>query len=66
MHLLLAVLCPPAAVLLLGKPSQTVVNLGLTLLLYFPGLWHALSVVDRHKTRRRNETLVRLVTRYYV
>jgi uncharacterized membrane protein YqaE (UPF0057 family) len=65
MYHILAILCPPAAVLLLGKPSQTALNLGLTLLLYFPGVWHALSVVDQHKTQRRNDTLTRLVTRYY-
>jgi uncharacterized membrane protein YqaE (UPF0057 family) len=62
---LLAVLCPPATVLLLGKPSQAAVNLGLTLLLYFPGLLHALYVVRQYKIQQRNEILTRLVSRYY-
>jgi uncharacterized membrane protein YqaE (UPF0057 family) len=65
MYLLLAIICPPAAVLILGRPSQSALNLQLTLLLYFPGVWHALSVVDQHKIDRRNETLTRLVMRYY-
>jgi uncharacterized membrane protein YqaE (UPF0057 family) len=61
---LLAILCPPAAVILTGRPSQAAVNLVLTLLFYFPGLFHALWVVGEHKTRQRNETLVRLVALY--
>ena len=60
---LLAVLCPPVAVMLAGKPSQVAVNLGLTLLFYFPGLLHALNLVNRHNIQQRNETLVRLVSR---
>jgi uncharacterized membrane protein YqaE (UPF0057 family) len=65
MTYLLAILCPPAAVILVGRPSQMAVNALLTLLRYFPGLFHALAVVGQHETRRRNETLVRLVMRYY-
>jgi uncharacterized membrane protein YqaE (UPF0057 family) len=57
----LAVLCPPAAVIAIGKPSQGVLNLGLTLLLYFPGLLHALVIIGQYKTHQRNETLMRLV-----
>jgi uncharacterized membrane protein YqaE (UPF0057 family) len=62
---LLAVLCPPLAVLLLGKPSRAVANLGLTLLLYVPGLILALAVVDRYYTDRRNEALMRAVALHY-
>jgi uncharacterized membrane protein YqaE (UPF0057 family) len=64
MRTLLAVVCPPAAVLLLGKPYQGVINLALTLLLYVPGVLHALSVVSHYNTQRRNETLMRLVSLY--
>jgi uncharacterized membrane protein YqaE (UPF0057 family) len=64
MRTLLAVLCPPAAVLLLGKPAQGATNLFLTTLLYVPGMIHALSVVSQYETDRRNETLMRLVSRY--
>jgi uncharacterized membrane protein YqaE (UPF0057 family) len=61
---LLAIVCPPAAVMIAGKPSQAAVNLGLTLLFYFPGLLHALYLVSQHNIRQRNETLVRLVSWY--
>jgi uncharacterized membrane protein YqaE (UPF0057 family) len=65
MLLTLAILCPPLAVLLLGKPSRAVANLGLTFLLYVPGLLHAWSAVDRHYTARRNEALLRAVELHY-
>ncbi len=61
---LLAVICPPLAVLAAGRPSQAAVNLGLTLLLYVPGLVHALAVVDRHQTERRNEALLRVLAEH--
>jgi uncharacterized membrane protein YqaE (UPF0057 family) len=61
---LLAILCPPAAVLLAGTRSQAAVNLMLTLMFYFPGLAHALWVVGQRKIQRRNETLMRLVSLY--
>jgi uncharacterized membrane protein YqaE (UPF0057 family) len=64
MLLLLAVLCPPAVALLAGKPLQVAVNLGLTLLFYFPGLVQDLWIVDQHKIQRRNETLMRLASFY--
>jgi uncharacterized membrane protein YqaE (UPF0057 family) len=56
---LLAVVCPPLAVLLVGKPIQAVLNLFLCLLLYVPGLIHALMVVSESKADRRNKELVR-------
>src|SRR5262245_14272235 len=41
---LLAILCPPLAVWVAERSgSRTATNVGLTLLLYFPGLIHALS-----------------------
>jgi len=64
MRTFLAFVCPPAAVLLLGKPSQGAVNCLLTRMLYLPGLLHALSVVGQYETERRNETLMRLISRY--
>lgn len=66
MFRILAVLCPPLAVLLTGKPSQFATNLALSLLLYLPGLVHALIVVDRHETDRRNEAILRAMERYGV
>jgi uncharacterized membrane protein YqaE (UPF0057 family) len=62
---ILAVICPPVAVALVGKPSQCVTNLGLSLLLFIPGVVHALGVVELHHTEQRNETLMRIAARYY-
>jgi uncharacterized membrane protein YqaE (UPF0057 family) len=64
MRTFLAFVCPPAAVLLHGNPSQGAVNCLLTLMLYLPGVLHALSVVGQYETDRRNETLMRLISRY--
>ena len=61
---LLAVLCPPLAVYAIGRPSQAAVNVGLTMLLYLPGLVHALAAVDRYQVDRRNEALLRAVASY--
>lgn len=61
---LLAVVCPPLAVLLVGGPNRALANVGLTLLLYAPGMVHALVVVDRYHTDRRNATLMRLAAQY--
>jgi uncharacterized membrane protein YqaE (UPF0057 family) len=57
----LAVVCPPAAALATGGPKRAAANAGLTLLLYVPGLVHALAAVGRHYTDRRNEALLRAV-----
>jgi uncharacterized membrane protein YqaE (UPF0057 family) len=42
---LVAIICPPFAVLIAGKRKQALLNLLLTVLLYLPGLIHALSVI---------------------
>lgn len=61
---LLAILCPPLAVLLAEKSgSRAAANLGLTLLLYFPGLIHALSTVERCDVGRRYESVMRVLER---
>jgi uncharacterized membrane protein YqaE (UPF0057 family) len=58
---LLAILIPPLAVLLCGKPVQAVLNFFLTLLLWIPGIVHALFVVSSHLADKRNEKLVSAV-----
>ena len=50
---LLAIVLPPVAVLMCGKPGTAVLNLFLTLLLWVPGMIHALFVVNEHKADRR-------------
>jgi uncharacterized membrane protein YqaE (UPF0057 family) len=50
---LLAILLPPLAVLLTGRPLQAVLNFFLTLLFYFPGMLHAILVVSEYKADQR-------------
>ena len=60
----LAVVCPPLAVYAAEKSaSSTAINIALTLLLYFPGLFHALSVVERRSVGRRYESVMRVLDR---
>ncbi|MFJ7930217.1 YqaE/Pmp3 family membrane protein [Peribacillus sp. NPDC096448] len=50
---LIAILFPPLAVLLAGKPIQAVLNLVLTLFFYVPGLIHAILVEHDKKADKR-------------
>lgn len=52
---LLSLLFPPAAVLLCGKPFQAVLNFFLCLLLWLPGVVHALLITREHHAQRRHE-----------
>lgn len=61
----LAILCPPIAVAMVGRSSQTYTNLGLTALLIIPGMLHAFRIIARHRIEQRNETLMDLASRYY-
>lgn len=55
---LLAIVLPPVAVLLTGKPIQAALNLVLTLLGWIPGVIHALFVVSGHKADKRTGRIV--------
>lgn len=59
MMYLLAILLPPVAVLLCGKPIQALLNLGLTLLLWIPGSIHAILVVNEHKANKRADRMAK-------
>ncbi len=50
---LLAILLPPVAVLLCGKPLQALLNLFLTLCVWIPGVIHAILVVSNHLADKR-------------
>lgn len=63
MRSLLALVCPPLAVLGAGSRAQAAANAGLTLLLYVPGVVHALNVVDRAATARRYDAVMRAMER---
>lgn len=58
---LIAVLCPPLAVLLVGKPFQALMNLLLTLCLWLPGVIHAIAVVNEKKADKRMKKQVKMM-----
>jgi len=60
---LLAIILPPLAVFLCGKPVQGLLNIVLTLLFWVPGMIHALFVVSTHKADQRTERLIEAVER---
>lgn len=55
---LLAIVLPPVAVLIAGKPFQALLNIGLTLLAVVPGIIHALLVVSNHYADKRTGRIV--------
>ncbi len=61
MRYFLAIVLPPVAVLLCGKPFQFLLNIVLTLLGFVPGIVHALLVVNDYHEDRRAEMIVRAV-----
>jgi uncharacterized membrane protein YqaE (UPF0057 family) len=60
---LLAVVLPPLAVLLCGKPFQALLSIPLTLLGWAPGVIHALFVVHNHYADKRANRLIRAMER---
>jgi uncharacterized membrane protein YqaE (UPF0057 family) len=63
MRYLLAIVLPPLAVLLCGKPFQALLNVLLTLLLWLPGVIHAILVVHDHLADQRAKRIVRAIQR---
>ena len=61
MRYLIAILLPPLAVLLCGKPLQALLNLVLCLCLWIPGVVHALFVVNSHLNDKRADRVVRAI-----
>ena len=61
MRYLLAIILPPVAVLLCGKPIQAILNLVLTLCFWIPGVVHALFVVNSHLADVRAERMIAAV-----
>lgn len=54
---------PPLVVLLAGKPFQALLNVGLAILLWVPGMIHAILVVHNHYADKRQERLIREMRR---
>jgi uncharacterized membrane protein YqaE (UPF0057 family) len=59
MRYFLAILLPPVAVLLCGKPFQFLLSIILTLLFWVPGMIHAILVVHEYHEDRRADMIVR-------
>jgi len=55
---LLAILFPPAAVLLSGKPLEAIFNVLLTLCFWVPGVIHAMLMVSSHQADQRSGRMV--------
>lgn len=58
---ILAIVCPPLAVLWASNLREALKNLGLTLLFYVPGVIHAHAVVERYQANRQYDVLMRLL-----
>jgi uncharacterized membrane protein YqaE (UPF0057 family) len=59
MRYLLAIVLPPLAVLLCGKPVQALLNCLLTAMLWVPGVIHALFVVSSTESRANADRIVK-------
>lgn len=58
MRYLLAIILPPVAVLMCGKPFQAILNVVLWCLFIVPGVIHALFVVHSHLADIRQKALI--------
>lgn len=63
MMYLLAVVLPPVAVLLTGRPIQALLNLGLCVLLWVPAVIHAILVVNEKKADQRMKKQAALISK---
>ena len=61
MKYFLAIILPPLAILLCGKPGQFILNVILTFIGWVPGVIHALIVVSSSEADRRNKMLIEAV-----
>lgn len=61
MRYLLAIILPPVAVFLCGKPIQGILNIFLTILGWIPGVIHALFVVHSHLADKRTDRIVKAI-----
>ena len=58
---LLALLLPPVAVFICGKPVQGLINIVLCLFLWVPGIIHALFVVHNRYEDKRTDKIVKAI-----
>ena len=60
---LLAIIFPPVAVLMTGRPFAAVLNFFLCILFWIPGIIHAMFVVNEHKANQRSDRLAGKISR---
>lgn len=60
----LAIVLPPLAVLLVGKPIQALLNLILTIFFWIPGAIHAILVVHDKKADQRMKKQAELIAKH--
>ncbi|MFA5553275.1 MAG: YqaE/Pmp3 family membrane protein [Phycisphaerae bacterium] len=63
MRYIIAIVLPPLAVLLCGKPIQFILNIILTLFFWVPGMIHALLVVHEHLADKRADKMIKAMYR---
>jgi uncharacterized membrane protein YqaE (UPF0057 family) len=63
MRYLLAILLPPVAVFLIGKPFQGFLNILLTMAGYLPGIIHALFLVNEYKQDKRTDKMIKAIVK---
>lgn len=61
MKYLLAILLPPIAVLLCGRPFMAILNLLLTLCFWIPGIIHAMIMVHGYNQDKRTDRIVNAI-----
>ena len=61
MRYILAIILPPLAVLLCGKPVQFLLNIILTIFFWIPGVIHAILVVNAHLADKRTDRIVKAI-----
>jgi len=59
--ILLAILLPPIAVFLCGKPFQAILSILLTICFWVPGIIHAIFVVQAKNADERTNKLVNAI-----
>jgi uncharacterized membrane protein YqaE (UPF0057 family) len=64
MRYFIAIVLPPLAVLLCGKPVQFLLNIVLTLFFWVPGMIHAILVVHEHLEDKRAKRIIAAVQQH--
>jgi uncharacterized membrane protein YqaE (UPF0057 family) len=58
---LIAIIFPPLAVLLKGKPIQALLNCVFSLFFWIPGVIHALLVINKSDADKRHNEMIQAV-----